>query len=107
MLDDGAGEVVLVGHSYGGMVITEAALGRDDVAHLVYLCAFCPDAGESINDLYPRGEPVCASQMDWCATTTAPSPSIPASPRRPSTPIAVKTRRPPRWRGFAPSTAAV
>jgi len=31
--------VVLMGHSYGGMVISRAASGRDDVAHLVYLCA--------------------------------------------------------------------
>ncbi|MFG1827368.1 alpha/beta fold hydrolase [Microbispora bryophytorum] len=38
--------VVLVGHSYGGMVITEAAAG-DKVAGLVYVCAFAPDHGES------------------------------------------------------------
>ncbi len=40
--------VVLVGHSYGGAVITQAAAGRDDVAHLVYLAAFALDAGESV-----------------------------------------------------------
>ncbi len=57
-LDATGDDAVLVGHSYGGMVITEAALGRSDVAHLVYLCAFCPDAGECINDIYPRGEKV-------------------------------------------------
>ncbi|MEU7880148.1 alpha/beta fold hydrolase [Microbispora bryophytorum] len=38
--------VVLVGHSYGGMVITETA-GGDKVAGLVYVCAFAPDQGES------------------------------------------------------------
>ncbi|GAA4997135.1 alpha/beta hydrolase [Actinopolymorpha pittospori] len=38
--------VVLVGHSYGGMVITEAA-GIDKVAGLVYVCAFAPEQGES------------------------------------------------------------
>ena len=44
------GPVVLVGHSYGGAVITEA--GRDDkVAALVYVCAFAPDKGESVNTL--------------------------------------------------------
>jgi pimeloyl-ACP methyl ester carboxylesterase len=41
------GPVVLVAHSYGGMVITEAAAGNDKVAQLVYVCAFAPDHGES------------------------------------------------------------
>ena len=39
--------VVLVGHSYAGLVITEAAAGNEAVAALVYVCAFCPDQGES------------------------------------------------------------
>jgi pimeloyl-ACP methyl ester carboxylesterase len=44
------GEVVLVGHSYGGVVITEA--GNDaKVRALVYIAAFAPDAGESANAL--------------------------------------------------------
>ena len=42
---------VLVGHSYGGMVITEAAAGHDQVAALVYACAFAPEHGESAFDL--------------------------------------------------------
>jgi pimeloyl-ACP methyl ester carboxylesterase len=41
------GPVVLVGHSYGGMVITEAAAGSDQVTGLVYVCAFAPGQGES------------------------------------------------------------
>ena len=41
------GEVVLVGHSYGGMVITEAADGLEPVRALVYVAAFTPDHGES------------------------------------------------------------
>jgi pimeloyl-ACP methyl ester carboxylesterase len=41
------GPVVLAGHSYGGMVITEAAAGNPKVAALVYVCAFAPDTGES------------------------------------------------------------
>jgi len=45
------GPVVLVGHSYGGMVITEAAAGNDAVTALVYVCAFAPDTGESAFDL--------------------------------------------------------
>lgn len=39
LLDAIDGLVVLCGHSYGGMVISRAASGRDDVSHLVYLCA--------------------------------------------------------------------
>jgi pimeloyl-ACP methyl ester carboxylesterase len=43
--------VVLVGHSYGGMVITEAAADSHQVAALVYVCAFAPEHGESAFDL--------------------------------------------------------
>jgi len=39
---------LLCGHSYGGMVISLAASGRADVAHLVYLCAFMPEEGQSL-----------------------------------------------------------
>ena len=44
------GEVVLVGHSYGGAVITEAAALAGNVAHLVYLTAFCMDEGATVLD---------------------------------------------------------
>ena len=54
------GPIVLVGHSYGGVVITEA--GRDPkVAGLVYIAAFAPDKGESVESLIknpPPGAPV-------------------------------------------------
>lgn len=54
------GRVVLVGHSYGGVVITEA--GNDPkVAALVYIAAFAPDEGESVGSLIkdpPPGAPV-------------------------------------------------
>ncbi len=54
------GPVILVGHSYGGVVITEA--GTDPmVAGLVYVAAFAPDKGESISSLIkdpPPGAPV-------------------------------------------------
>lgn len=39
--------VVLVAHSYGGMVVTQAAAGNDAVQALVYVCAFAPDHGET------------------------------------------------------------
>jgi pimeloyl-ACP methyl ester carboxylesterase len=41
------GPVVLVGHSYGGAVITQAAAGAGNVVGLVYLAGFSPDVGES------------------------------------------------------------
>jgi pimeloyl-ACP methyl ester carboxylesterase len=54
------GPVVLVGHSYGGVVVTEA--GTDPkVAGLVYIAAFAPDQGESVESLIanpPPGAPV-------------------------------------------------
>jgi pimeloyl-ACP methyl ester carboxylesterase len=50
VLDDVDGPVVLVGHSYGGAVITEAGT-HDKVAALVYITAFAPDQGESVNSL--------------------------------------------------------
>ncbi|MBM2621045.1 alpha/beta hydrolase [Actinoplanes sp. LDG1-06] len=45
------GDVVLVGHSYGGMLITNAATGNPAVKALVYVGAFAPDQGESAGDL--------------------------------------------------------
>jgi len=42
------GPVVLVGHSYGGFVITNAAIGGGDVRALVYVDAFIPDEGETV-----------------------------------------------------------
>jgi pimeloyl-ACP methyl ester carboxylesterase len=41
------GPVVLVGHSYGGLVISEASAGNDQVAGLVYVSAFVPEPGDS------------------------------------------------------------
>jgi len=45
---------VVVGHSYGGMVITEGAANHPNVKRLVYLAAFMPDAGESLNQLFAQ-----------------------------------------------------
>ncbi len=42
-----SGPIVLVGHSYGGEVITNAATGNHNVKALVYIAAFAPDAGET------------------------------------------------------------
>jgi pimeloyl-ACP methyl ester carboxylesterase len=45
------GPVVLVGHSYGGQVITNAARETKNVKSLVYVAAFAPDAGEAAAEL--------------------------------------------------------
>lgn len=50
VLDAVTGPVVLVGHSYGGAVITEAG-NHDKVGALVYVTAFAPDQGESVDTL--------------------------------------------------------
>jgi pimeloyl-ACP methyl ester carboxylesterase len=52
-LEDGA--IVLVGHSYGGSVITEAG-NHEKVASLVYVDAFAPDEGESAGSLFAQFE---------------------------------------------------
>ena len=50
IIDAQDGPVVLVGHSYGGAVISEAGT-HPKVAALVYVCAFAPDKDESVNSL--------------------------------------------------------
>jgi pimeloyl-ACP methyl ester carboxylesterase len=50
VIDGLDGPVVVVGHSYGGAVITEAGT-HEKVAALVYITAFAPDKGESVNTL--------------------------------------------------------
>jgi pimeloyl-ACP methyl ester carboxylesterase len=59
-IDAHGGSVILAGHSYGGAVITEAG-NHPNVVALVYVCAFAPDTGESVNTLIadpPPGAPV-------------------------------------------------
>ena len=48
MIDAQKGPVVVVGHSYGGAVITDAAAGNPNVKALVYIAAFAPEAGEPL-----------------------------------------------------------
>jgi pimeloyl-ACP methyl ester carboxylesterase len=50
------GPAILVGHSYGGAVITEAGTDRN-VAGLVYVAAFAPDKGESVSSLIKDPKP--------------------------------------------------
>lgn len=59
-IDSLKSEVVLVGHSYGGVVITDAGT-HPKVTDLVYIAAFAPDKGESVSSLIanpPPGAPV-------------------------------------------------
>ncbi len=49
--------VILVGHSYGGAIITDAAAGNSKVKGLVYVAAFAPDAGEALGGLIERFSP--------------------------------------------------
>lgn len=68
ILDMQDGPSVLVGHSYGGMVVTEAGTAKN-VAGLVYVAAFEPDAGETLLDLAGRTPPaskgILATQDDY------------------------------------------
>jgi pimeloyl-ACP methyl ester carboxylesterase len=56
-IESQTGTVILVGHSYGGAVITEAAVGNPKVKGLVYVAAFAPDAGEALGGLAERFAP--------------------------------------------------
>lgn len=51
VVDAQPGPVILVGHSYGGAVITAASVGSPNVKALVYIAAFAPDSGEIIGAL--------------------------------------------------------
>lgn len=56
VIEAAEGEVILVGHSYGGVVITEAGT-HAKVAGLVYITAFAPDQGESVGKLIANPPP--------------------------------------------------
>jgi pimeloyl-ACP methyl ester carboxylesterase len=56
------GPVLLVGHSYGGAVITEAG-GLENVVGLVYVAAFAPDAGEAVGQITEQMPPAAAANI--------------------------------------------
>src|SRR5882757_5987864 len=62
MLAQQKGPVLLVGHSYGGAVITEAG-DQPNVIGLVYIAAFAPDAGESPGGITQQHPPVAAANL--------------------------------------------
>ena len=94
VLDELDGDVVLVGHSYGGVVITEAGT-HPSVSALVYVAAFAPDKGESVNTLIanpPPGAPVppiLPPRNGYCSLTAS------ASTRR--SPATCRPRRQRSW----------
>ena len=68
-------DVVLVGHSYGGMVATGVAdRARDRIARLVYLDAFVPEDGQSLFDLTGEGTKVRAGAVDGWRVRPRPVP---------------------------------
>ena len=71
ILDSQPGPVILVGHSYGGAVITEAGT-HPKVAGLVYVTAFAPDNGESVNSLIANPPPGAPGATDFAAQGRLP-----------------------------------
>ena len=57
------GPTTLVGHSYGGEVITNAGYNNSNVTGLVYLAALAPDAGETGNDFFEQLPEVVSQQL--------------------------------------------
>jgi pimeloyl-ACP methyl ester carboxylesterase len=56
VLDEIPGPVLLVGHSYGGAVISNAATDAKNVVGLVYVAAFAPDEGEALGEVTPTSK---------------------------------------------------
>ncbi|MFG1911335.1 alpha/beta fold hydrolase [Kribbella sp. NPDC048928] len=117
--------VVLVGHSYGGMVITEAAADNDAVKALVYVCAFAPDHGETafqLSSQFPgstlgdalNAYPVATGgnelairndvfQQQFCADVPDDLAALMAATQRPVTEAALTTGLPtatPAWKSI-------
>ena len=89
------GPVVLVGHSYGGVVITNAAKDNPNVTALVYIAAFAPAEGETVEQASALG---AAATTCWTTSTSARSgpensTSTPTSSSRHSTGSSPRTCR--------------
>jgi pimeloyl-ACP methyl ester carboxylesterase len=73
-----SGPIVLVGHSYGGMVITNAAIGNPDVKALVYVDAYIPARGDTLQGLTGARPGSCLAVKDpTMVFTFAPIPGAP------------------------------
>ncbi|WP_323188805.1 esterase/lipase family protein [Streptomyces antibioticus] len=85
------GPIVLVGHSYGGAVITNAAAGNPNVKSLVYIAAFVPDKGEDTLKLAAKfpgshlsDDPNAPLPPPWTPFRSAPGPPTSTSTSRPT-----------------------
>ncbi|KAF9900625.1 hypothetical protein EC991_007071, partial [Linnemannia zychae] len=58
-----SGPIVLVGHSFGGLVISHAAIGNTNISSLVYVAAFALDKGESVAELGKSYKPLVSNQQ--------------------------------------------
>ena len=65
ILDAIEGPIVLVGHSYGGAVMSNAAVGKGNVEALVYVGAFAPEEGENIGELSARYPGATLGETLW------------------------------------------
>jgi len=91
------GPIVLVGHSYGGAVITNAATGNPDVKALVYVDAFIPAKGETLLQLIAAQPGSCLAGNPANVFTTVPYPGAPAG----DVDLYLKTAPDPPYPGFA------
>jgi pimeloyl-ACP methyl ester carboxylesterase len=73
-----SGPIVLVGHSYGGAVITNAATGNPNVKALVYVDAFIPDQGETLLQLLGAQPGSCVGGDPTQVFNFVPYPGAPA-----------------------------
>jgi pimeloyl-ACP methyl ester carboxylesterase len=64
-----SGPIVLVGHSYGGAVITNPATGNANVKALVYVDAFIPDQGQTLLELAIAERGSCVAGDPCCCCT--------------------------------------
>ena len=93
------GPVVLVGHSYGGMVVTEAASGNDAVVALVYVGAFCPESGESaltLSTMFP-GSTLAETLVGHPLSDGGTDLRIAQTPSHRSSPSTSRSGRPSSW----------
>jgi pimeloyl-ACP methyl ester carboxylesterase len=91
------GPVILVGHSYGGAVITNAATGNPNVKALVYVDAFIPAQGETLLQLINAQPGSCLAGNPANVFTAVPYPGAPAG----DVDLYLKTAPDPPYPGFA------
>lgn len=86
-------DVVLVGHSYGGMVVTGVGEAiRDRLDRLVYLDGFVPEDGQSAWDIAPAAERRWTAQMEQTGTDWLVAPSDPGEKYGETGPVADRHR---------------